>query len=428
MFLTLTRTRIFLLSVRTMTSTRIPFYRVQGTHYECAKSIGQLTRDAIQRRITNDFTYLSSLFTFVQSAEGRKLQDDFIETTKTFYPWYWDEIQGLADGSEVPLEQIVALNFLNEIRTAFRLEEEKQSQKTENETGEKGCTTVLINRTDKNICSLLHNEDHATALFMTGYLVLADIQSSFYSEKNCSSPKEKFLAYCYAGGIPGNAFGANIHGFACSLNGLYPNFIAQRRLPRQIVNRALLSVRNENELDRILHSSPVAYGFCVNAGFYPQTNSLLNYEIGPNLKIDQENFVSKCRILSSDDSSKLNENETDDECSIKWNFLIHYNHYERLNDVIVQQKSLVSSYSRSKRGEEFGEIFTIDDALRLLGDHENEAFPIFRVANRTDFNSVTLCSVHIDFRTFEMLIYENNPKDNPQAPVYYKLVDLLASS
>ena len=202
------------------------------------------------------------------------------------------------------------------------------------------------------------------------------------------------------------------------MNGLYPNYVAHGRLPRQIVNRALLAVRNEGELDRLLYSTPVAYGFCVNAGFYPQTTSLLNYEIGPNLKIEQENFVSKCRIVASDE---------DDECVIKPNFLVHYNHYERLDNVIVQQKSLASSYSRWKRGEELGEICSVDDALRLLGDEKNEAFPIFRIANRTDVNSATLCSVHLNFRTFEMLIYERNPKDNPPADLHYKLVDLFLS-
>lgn len=196
-------------------------------------------------------------------------------------------------------------------------------------------------------------------------------------------------------------------------------------MPRQIVNRALLSVRNENELDEILHSSPVAFGFCVNAGFYPQTNFLFNYEIGPNLKIDHENFVSKCHIVCGENSSLPKFNDDEDEFLIKRNFLIHYNHYERLNNVIAEQKSLTSSFSRMKRGKDFGEISTIDDALNLLGDYKNADFPIFRVANRTDVNSATLCSIHIDFRTFEMLIYEKNPKETRQADLRYKLVEIF---
>jgi hypothetical protein len=103
----------------------------------------------------------------------------------------------------------------------------------------------------------------------------------------------------------GNGFGANKHGFAFGLNGLYPKFVAHGRLPRQIVNRALLSVRDEESLDNLLHISPVAFGFCINGAFFREENYLLNYEIGPNLKVHNENFISKCRIIN--DGQKENK-------------------------------------------------------------------------------------------------------------------------
>jgi len=114
-----------------------------------------------------------------------------------------------------------------------------------------------------------------------------------------------------------------------------------------------------------------------------------------------------------------------DECSIALNYLVHYNHYERLNNVVIQQKSLESSYSRWERGQELGEIFTINDAICLLGDNKNESFPIFRVPNRTDANSVTLCTVHINFLTLELLIYQQNPKENREPAFVYNLADLF---
>lgn len=404
-----------------MNSSRIPLYRVQGTHYQCAQQIGSLTREAIRHRIADDFAYLSPLFAFVQSDYGLKLHRDFIEAIRKYYPWYWDEIRGLADGSEIPIEQLLVLNFLNETRTAYRLlEEKKKDQEPENETGEKGCTTVLINRTDTKTLSLLHNEDHSSSLFMTGYLVEADIQSSPYENNQRQSPDEKFIAYCYAGAIPGNAFGVNVHGFACSLNGLYPNFIAHGRLPRQIVNRALLSAKNEDDLDNILYSSPVAYGFSVNGGFFTQPNHLFNYELGPNLKLENENYLSKCWIVA-----KENIQDIQADFEVMKNYFVHYNHYERLADVIVQQKALESTYSRWQRGQELGEISTIQDAICLLGDNQNEAFPIFRVPNATDSNSVTLCTVHINFLTSELSIYQCNPKENNQPSLIYNLGDLF---
>ncbi len=204
------------------------------------------------------------------------------------------------------------------------------------------------------------------------------------------------------------------------MNGLYPNCVAHARLPRQIVNRALLSVKNEGELDKLLESSPVAYGFCVNGGFYHQPSHLLNYEIGPNIEIDNQNYISKCRIINN----KENLVKTDEYCTTL-NYLIHYNHYERLDKVIVQQKALESTYCRWKRGQELGEIFNIDGAMRLLGDHENEAFPIFRVPNQTDVNSVTLCTVHINFLTLQLMIYQQNPKDNNEPTFTYNLAELF---
>lgn len=204
------------------------------------------------------------------------------------------------------------------------------------------------------------------------------------------------------------------------MNGLYPNFVAHGRLPRQIINRALLSVRNEDELDKLLKISPVAYGFCINGGFYHQPDHLINYEIGPNLNFDNENYISKCWIINHE-----NNFEEKFDYSIVSNFLIHYNHYERLNDVIIQQKSLESTYSRWKRGQELGEICTINDAICLLGDNKNELFPIFRVPNRTDVNSVTLCTVHINFLTLQLTIYQQNPKENNDPALIYNLADLF---
>jgi hypothetical protein len=186
-----------------MASSRIPLYHVTGTHYECAYTIGTLTREAIRHRIAGDQADLSKLFSFIQTEDGRQLHREFIETIRLYYPWYWDEICGLTDGSEVPLEQILVLNFLNETKIAHQLLEEKRESSQTNDTGKNGCTTISINRQDTNTFSLLHNDDNAASLILAGYLLEADIQSSEYDDGKRQSPNEKFIAYCYAGSIPG---------------------------------------------------------------------------------------------------------------------------------------------------------------------------------------------------------------------------------
>ena len=116
-----------------------------------------------------------------------------------------------------------------------------------------------------------------------------------------------------------------------------------------------------------------------------------------------------------------------DDCEVVFNYLVHYNHYDRLNHLIIQQKPLQSTYSRAKRGQEIGEIRTIDDAKILLGDQENTSFPIFRVSNDTDVNNVTLCTAHFDFHSFKLYVYEDNPKNLNQAAFIYNLLDLFSA-
>ena len=73
----------------------------------------------------------------------------------------------------------------------------------------------------------------------------------------------------------------------------------------------MLSVRHEDDLDTLLRTSPVAFGFCVNGAFFRQDNYLLNYEIGPNLKVENENYVSKCLVVN--DGQKENKRGDDEQ-------------------------------------------------------------------------------------------------------------------
>jgi hypothetical protein len=67
----------------------------------------------------------------------------------------------------------------------------------------------------------------------------------------------------------------------------------------------LLTVQNEEDLDNLLRVSPVAFGFCINGAFFRHEKYLLNYEIGANLKTDNENYINKCLIIN--DGQKENK-------------------------------------------------------------------------------------------------------------------------
>jgi hypothetical protein len=212
----------------------------------------------------------------------------------------------------------------------------------------------------------------------------------------------------------------NQYGFVFTINALFPNYVGYGRLPRQLLFRSLLAVKNQEDLDNLCRNSPSAFGFSINCGFL-QESYLLNYEIGSNQNVDNENYVNKCVIINEEQESK----NIKGDCSVL-NYLIHYNHYERLNKIIPEQQTLDSTFHRWKRGQEFGEIFTIDEARNLLGDNENKFYPIFRCPTDIDHSTVTLCTVHINFHTLEFHVYEQNPKENTSPTFIYDLKTLLS--
>ncbi|CAF0980377.1 unnamed protein product [Rotaria sp. Silwood1] len=303
-----------------MASTEIPLYRVQGTHYECGRTIGDLCRERILRRIANDLALLTPLFDFAQTEQGRELYHGFTEAIHLNFPWYWDELCGLADGSGVPLEQLLVLNFEKETRMTFHLLEETKTcdKHIEDEYEAHDCTTVLINRPDTHTVEILHNEDSSSALYDTAYLIEADIKSVAYNNHERQSSNEKFIAFCYAGVIP-------------------------------------------------------------------DTNSIAE------------------------------------------NYLVHYNHYQRLHKLVVERKALSLTRARERRGLELGEIHTANDALILLGDQTDENYPIFCDPTKVDSNLATLCTVRFKFSTHQLIIYRSNPKENRDPLFAYDLAQLWKS-
>ncbi|CAF5095779.1 unnamed protein product [Rotaria sp. Silwood1] len=75
------------------------------------------------------------------------------------YLWYHDELKGLSDGSEVSLEQILVLNYKNELKAANDIHDEEE----QNEQRRSSYSSALINRldNDEQLLSIVHNEDEA---------------------------------------------------------------------------------------------------------------------------------------------------------------------------------------------------------------------------------------------------------------------------
>ncbi|CAF4006096.1 unnamed protein product [Rotaria sordida] len=354
---------------------RIPFYSIEGTHYECSFKLGQLIAQRIRERIKKESNDLQPLFNFIKTDVGSKYFNSYTATIQDEYPWYYDELKGLSDGSEVSLEQILVLNYKNELKAAKDIYDEQEKD----ERGRSSCSTVLINRLDnyEQLLSIAHNEDEADSNWNTSYILKATVRSSVYKingkEELRESPNERFIALGYAGQLAGNGFGANHHGFVFTYNGLYPKIPRIKNcLSRQLLNRLVLTVENEQQLDQILKTQLTAYGFNLNVGQFRCSDDilekyLLSYEIGPS-----------------------NENEKTNQCKM-----------------------------RAKRASEFGDIKISNQALQLLGDEKYKSeHPIYRRASTGQTNTVTLCTALIDFTTSMLYVYDDNPGLKTSSPFF----------
>ncbi|CAF4630523.1 unnamed protein product, partial [Rotaria sp. Silwood2] len=67
------------------------------THYECVRNIGITCRELIHKRIEDDRAHLTPLFSFIHTTDGHQLHQSFIDIICRMFPWYWNDIRGLAD-------------------------------------------------------------------------------------------------------------------------------------------------------------------------------------------------------------------------------------------------------------------------------------------------------------------------------------------
>ncbi|GBG92460.1 hypothetical protein CBR_g55541 [Chara braunii] len=93
----------------------IPTVHVSGTSYEMGFQIGFATRAMIAERLSADPSLHKYLLPFAQTKQGRSIIDRFSMVNRERYPRYWDEMQGIADGSGVSFNLIMLMNFKKEI-------------------------------------------------------------------------------------------------------------------------------------------------------------------------------------------------------------------------------------------------------------------------------------------------------------------------
>lgn len=198
-------------------STPPPLLYISGTHREMGQQIGEARRDSIQHSVENARKLFSQAYSELELTwEGAQFQArKYLPFAQERYPQYVDEMQGIAEGSDIPFEEVVVLNAMEAVTTdALHLMR---------------CTSMAVNdqcTADGHVLAA-HNEDW-----------IPDDEDDVFVIH--AKPKEEppYLAMTYGGLIPN--VGMNAYGIAQLINSVHPSD-SRIGIPRIVLSRAVLA-------------------------------------------------------------------------------------------------------------------------------------------------------------------------------------------
>lgn len=146
------------------------------------------------------------------------------------FPAIWAEIEGMAEGLELPVDQVMAWNCRGDLLASVP----------------DGCTSVLL---PGDVPVIAHNEDGLP--FFRGACFIADVTPA---------DDPGFRSFCYPGSIPGHAFAFTDAGLVQTVNNLRLTGI-EPDIPRMVLGRAILGARSIDGALAILRADPNSGGF-----------------------------------------------------------------------------------------------------------------------------------------------------------------------
>ncbi|XP_039052002.1 uncharacterized protein LOC120193616 [Hibiscus syriacus] len=156
--------------------------------------IGQRFYNQIRRRLAGDFILRNQLLPFAQTPQAQQLIKALSETNRKKFPRYWDELLGTAEGSGVPVLEIILVNFRKELLPFIPNTEMNSIADTADD-----CSDVLV--VSDSMAIAAHNEDAIFGLIDNTYLIKGKLSNGL-----------SVIAYTYAGELPTCAFGFNSQG------------------------------------------------------------------------------------------------------------------------------------------------------------------------------------------------------------------------
>ena len=203
----------------------IGWHSASGSRREIGQTLGNQGRKAVHERLVQ-----SEIWRQVIAEHHDPVLSRIAENVRQLYPGSFSELEGLADGLELPFRDVLAWNCRGDLLASVP----------------DGCTTVQL---PGNEITIAHNEDGLP--FFRGSCFIADVHPS-------DGPG--FWAFCYPGSIPGHTFAWNDARLVMAVNNLRL-FGFQAETPRMVLCREVLGAKTIDEAVRKLEDSPNCGGF-----------------------------------------------------------------------------------------------------------------------------------------------------------------------
>ncbi|KHJ67905.1 acyl-CoA:6-aminopenicillanic acid acyl-transferase [Pantoea rodasii] len=305
---------------------------IRGSDFAVGQQLGEFGRTAWHQKLTQ-----TALWQTVTATKDAPQTINMRQQVEAQYPLIWQELVGLAEGLQAPIDEVFAWNCRGDLVRSTS----------------DGCTTVAGKGANGELI-IAHNED--------GFPQLRDDCAIVSITPDAGLA---FTSFAYPGSICGHTVAVNEKGVVNTVN----NIRALHRpdgMPRQILARAALNAATLDEAIAILTTEPRAGAFHHMLG-----------QMGDSRLFSVEATGSGCSVMPLT------------------GIFAHANHLIHPQLAAVEQVITASSGSRQQRLIEWQETQTQLDgvaAKAILSDRHDAVLPIYRLSPQDPDDENTLAT------------------------------------
>ncbi|HSH41846.1 MAG TPA: C45 family peptidase, partial [Arenicellales bacterium] len=196
-----------------------------GAPHQVGWTLGRQGRDAAHDALVPSEAWR----TIVRQAGSTRVRRMGAATREAF-PDIWEELAGLAEGLDLPFEDVLAWNCRGDLLAASA----------------DGCTTVQV---PGRTIHIAHNEDGLP--FLRGRCFIARVEAN---------GQPGFVTFCYPASLPGHTFAFTDRGLVATGNNVRLAGV-EPELPRMVLARALLQSNSLDNALALLRGAPATGGF-----------------------------------------------------------------------------------------------------------------------------------------------------------------------